>query len=69
MVAIGDYAQCPQCTRMGRVVWVSQNGDTIGIQCHTSHSLVNHPDAFGFIRSPSKARKDSVFLVKTESLR
>jgi len=68
MVNTGDYAKCPQCTRMGRVVWVSQNGESIGIQCHSSHSLVSYPDAFGFTRAPSKAHKNSVFLVKTESL-
>ena len=68
MVNIGDYAQCPQCTRMGRIVWVSQNGKTMGIQCPTSHSLDSRPDSYGFVHSPSKAHKNSVFLVKTESV-
>jgi len=69
MVILGDQAQCPQCTRMGRVVWVSQNGETIGIRCSASHSFDNYPNSYGFKRTPSKANKNSVFLVKTESLR
>jgi hypothetical protein len=68
MVNIGDYAQCPQCTRMGRIVWVSENGKMIGIKCPTSHRLESYPDSYGFTRPPSKANKNSVFLVKTESL-
>jgi len=31
MVTIGDYANCPQCSRLGYIVWVSPNGDTVGI--------------------------------------
>ena len=68
MVNIGDYAQCPQCTRMGRIVWVSQNRNMIGIQCSASHSLHSIPDSYGFTRPASKTNKNSVFLVKTESL-
>ena len=65
MVIVGNHAQCPQCTRMGRVVWVSPNGDTIGIQCSASHSLDIYPNSYGFKRPPSKMNKNSVFLVKT----
>lgn len=65
MVIVGNHAQCPQCKRDGRVVWVSPNGDTIGIQCSASHILDGYPDSYGFKRSPSKANKNSVFLVKT----
>ena len=68
MVSIGNLAQCPQCTRMGRIVWVSQNGKIIGIQCSASHRLESYPNPYGFTRSPSKANKNSVFLVKTDSL-
>jgi hypothetical protein len=68
MVTVGNQAQCPQCSRMGRIVWISQNGKTIGIQCSASHSLDSLPNSHGFARPPSKANKNSIFLVETESL-
>jgi hypothetical protein len=68
MVCIGDYAQCPECTRMGRIVWVSDNKQMVGIQCSASHSLDRGPDAYGFTRKAAKANKNSVFLVKTDSV-
>jgi hypothetical protein len=68
MVNVGDYVQCPECTRMGRIVWVSQDGNIVGIRCSSSHRLDSCTDAYGFKRSPSKANKNSVFLVKTDSL-
>lgn len=69
MVKIGDSAQCPECTRMGRIVWVSQNGKIVGIQCSASHFVDSYSDSYGFKRSSSKTSKNSVFLVKTDSLR
>jgi hypothetical protein len=68
MITMGDFAQCPECARMGRVVWVSENGATVGIKCSASHHREGSSDAYGFQRSASKASKNSVFLVKTESL-
>jgi len=68
MVNVGDFARCPQCTRMGRVVWVSLNRKTVGIQCPTSHQPDSYSDSYGFIRARSKANKNSVFLVDYESL-
>ena len=68
MVCIGDYVQCPQCTRRGRIVWVSENRKVMGIQCSASHRLESYPNSYGFTRSPSKANKNSVFLVNRESL-
>jgi hypothetical protein len=53
---------------MGRVIWVSQNGEIVGIQCSKSHRMNNLPNAYGFTRAPSKPNKNSVFLVKAESL-
>ncbi|MGB9925461.1 MAG: hypothetical protein ACPLIG_02210 [Candidatus Bathyarchaeales archaeon] len=29
--------EMPQCARMGRIVWVSHDGKTAGIQCPASH--------------------------------
>lgn len=68
MVIIGDYAKCPQCARLGRIVWVSPNGDTVGIRCSASHQLKSHTDSYGFARKATKANKNSVFLVKTQTL-
>lgn len=68
MVSIGNKAPCPQCARMGRVIWVSQNGAIVGIQCSKSHRLDSLPNSYGFTRAPSKPNKNSVFLVKAESL-
>ena len=67
MVCIGDYVQCPQCTRRGRIVWVSENRKVMGIQCSASHRLDNIPDIQGFSHPQSKAHKNSVFLVNTQS--
>jgi hypothetical protein len=68
MVSVGNAAKCPQCSQMGRIVWISKNGQMIGIQCSASHRLDNIPNSYGFVRPPSKANKNSVFLVKIESL-
>ena len=68
MVIIGDYAKCPQCARLGRIVWVSPNGDMVGIQCSASHQLSGYTDSYGFTRKASNVNKNSVFLVKTQSL-
>jgi len=68
MVSIGNLAQCPQCPRMGRIVWISQNGKIVGIRCSNSHQIDSLPDSRGFTRSISKVYKNSVFLVETESL-
>jgi hypothetical protein len=68
MVQIGDNAQCPECTRLGRVVWISQNKQVIGIQCSASHSTEGRTDSYGFSRKATKANKNSVFLVEVQSI-
>ena len=68
MVSIGNLAQCPQCNQMGRIVWISQNGKIVGIQCPKSHRIESLTNAYGFARSISKANKNSVFLVERDSL-
>jgi hypothetical protein len=67
MVQIGDFVQCPECTRLGRIVWISQNKQVVGIQCSVSHSAESR-DSYGFSRKAAKANKNSVFLVKTNQL-
>ena len=69
MVKIGDFVHCPECTRMGQIVWVSQNGQMVGIRCSGSHCMGGYYDSYGFKHSASKLNKNSVFLVKADSLR
>jgi hypothetical protein len=66
MVAVGDHAKCPECHRTGRVVWVSTDGATAGIQCSASHRQKKRPDSrFGTLnRSPSKTSKNMVFITE-----
>lgn len=69
MVKIGDYAQCPECTRMGHIVWISKSEQVIGIKCSASHCMSSYSDSQGFKHSSSKSNKNSVFLVKADSIR
>jgi len=68
MLKIGDCVKCPECTQMGHIVWISQNGKVVGVQCPESHNITGNTDSYGFKRSTSKANKNSVFLVKIEEL-
>jgi hypothetical protein len=63
LVHLGDYEHCPQCARMGRVVWISSDGKVMGVQCSASHCLESKADLQGFFRPQSKPHKNSVFLV------
>ena len=68
IVSIGDHAECPQCNRMGHVVWVSKDGKTSGIQCSASHRLTNRPDSrFGTVERPqSKTNRNMVFITESK---
>ena len=61
IINVGDRTKCPQCDKIGRVVWISQDGKTAGIQCQ-----MNRPESrFGSNARPqSKANKNMVFLVE-----
>jgi hypothetical protein len=65
-ILIGDQTKCPQCSKIGRVVWVSQNKKTAGIQCSASHSMTNRPDSkFGSTARPqSKTDRNMIFLME-----
>ena len=66
IVNVGDHTKCPQCDKIGRVVWISEDRKTAGIQCPASHHQIDRPDSrFGSNARPqSKANKNMVFLVE-----
>ena len=66
IINVGDRTKCPQCDKIGRVVWISQDGKTAGIQCAAIHRQMNRPESrFGSNARPqSKANKNMVFLVE-----
>ena len=66
IISVGDHAKCPECHRIGRVVWVSEDGKTEGIQCPASHRLTNRPSSrFGtFARPQSKNSRNMVFITE-----
>jgi hypothetical protein len=69
-VKIGDHTKCPQCGRIGRVVWISQDGKRAGIQCSGHHSQMRRDHSkFGSTAGPqTKPEKNVVFLVETETV-
>jgi hypothetical protein len=63
-VKVGDSSKCPECTTMGRVVWVSGDKKTMGVQCPASHSETSK-SKFKFSTTavkPTKNRKNVVYL-------
>jgi hypothetical protein len=66
MVNVGDPMKCPECETIGRVVWVSQDKKTIGVQCHASHQELSRTGfTFGAnVSHSTKTKKNIVFLTK-----
>jgi hypothetical protein len=66
IIKIGGHTKCPRCTKIGRIVWVSQDGKTAGLQCPASHSMISRPvSKFGStLRPQSKTGKNMVFLME-----
>jgi hypothetical protein len=66
IVNVGDHAKCPECKRMGHVVWVSKDGKTAGIQCSASHRQMSRPGSkLGSTARPqSKTDRNMVFLLE-----
>ena len=64
MVNVGDHVNCPGCSTMGRVVWVSQDKKTMGVRCHNSHRQASSLfSKFGaHVVHSSNYKKDVVFL-------
>jgi len=65
---LGDYVRCPECGRVGRVVWISQDGKGAGIRCFGHHSQLSRgPSQFGSSARPeTKSQANLVFLIETE---
>jgi hypothetical protein len=63
-ITVGDQMKCPECETMGRVVWLSQDKKTMGIQCPASHGETKKPKShYGATQVLStKTRKNVVFL-------
>jgi len=61
---IGDSTPCPGCKRASRIVWISKDGKTAGIQCPASHSLADYSDSKlnPFTHSSGKTSKHMVFI-------
>ena len=68
MVNVGDHAKCPKCNRIGRVVWVSKDGASAGIQCPAIHHLKSRPASrFGTVARPrSKNIRNMVFITENK---
>jgi hypothetical protein len=66
MVNVGDHVKCPECNRIGRIVWVSKDGGTAGIQCPASHRQTERPDSrLGTVkRHQSKTSRNMVFITE-----
>ena len=63
-IAVGDQMKCPECKNIGRIVWISQDKQTVGVKCHGSHQeKVRTQSKYGARVTPStKSRKNIVFL-------
>lgn len=70
IIAVGDHRKCPQCDRIGRVVWISEDKKTAGIQCPAAHHKIDRPKSrFGpTVTHQSKQSKNMVFFVDMASL-
>jgi len=70
IITVGDHEKCPRCDRIGRVVWISEDKKTAGIQCPAAHHQIIRPESrFGPRNIPQlKTSKNTVFLVDTTSL-
>ena len=66
IVNVGDHTKCPECNRISRVVWISKDGETAGIQCPASHRLTSRPDSrLGTLKRPqSKTSRNMVFITE-----
>lgn len=68
-INLGDPAKCPQCGRIGRVVYISHDGKVVGIQCPQSHTQISRgASRLGSTSRPqTKPDKNMVFLTEVET--
>jgi len=69
MVNVGDQMKCPECETIGRVIWISQDKKTMGVQCHASHREASRPESKfdGTVFSSTKTKKNVVFLMAMDN--
>ena len=65
MTKAGDHVRCPQCGGDARVVWISQDGETVAIKCARYHSQISPPPTRFTSHAQSKTKKGMVFLIET----
>ena len=60
--------KCPECGKVGRVVWVSQDGKGAAIRCPGNHhQLSRGPSQLGSaLRPQNKPQRNIVFLTETD---
>jgi hypothetical protein len=65
---LGDHVQCPECSKMSRIVWISADKKRAGIQCTASHHLTNRQASkYGTSARPqSKSSRNMVFITDVE---
>lgn len=63
MINVGDQIKCPECENMGRVVWVSQDKKTMGVQCPSHRVASRLQSKFGATVVPSVATKKNVVIL------
>ena len=65
---IGDKIKCPKCRAMSRVVWISKDGKTAGVQCPAIHSQLSRPNSQieSKARPLSKAGKNMIFIIENK---
>lgn len=66
IVNIGDHIKCPECNRMARIVWISKDGKTAGVQCPATHRQMSRSNSrLGSTARPrSKTDRNMIFLME-----
>ena len=68
MPSVGDQTKCPQCDATARVVWLSQDKKTMGVQCPASHRETRRAESqYGatLAAASTKTKKNVIFLTAT----
>ena len=66
-VKIGDKEKCPQCQKIGRIVWISTDEKKVGIQCPRYHNQMDNQSDYGSaLRPQRKPIKNMVFIIENK---